>query len=337
MSRTGVIGVLVVGLFLLGVVGCGDGKPRDGAKTISVDGSSTVFPITEAAASEFQAEKKVKVTVGISGTGGGFKKFVRGETDVQDASRPILKEEMDEAKKNGIEYLELPIAFDAITIVVHKDNDWCKDISIDELKKMWSKDSQGKITKWSEIREGWPQEKFVLYGPGTDSGTFDYFTEAVNGKAKHCTTDFTPSEDDNVLVRGVAGNKYALAYFGYSYYPPNKDKLNAVAISWSKNKTKDPVLPSKDSILDGTYTPLSRPLFLYVNKKALDKPEVKEFVSFYLKNAARLSEKVKYVALPDEAYDVVKKRFEDVKTGTAFAGVPEVGMPIGDILKKEPK
>jgi len=308
MKRTGVIGAagLLIGLSLLPLAGCS----REKKKIISVDGSSTVFPVTEAVAEEFQKEKKnaIKVTVGISGTGGGFKKFVRGETDVQDASRPIDKKEMEDAKKNGIEYLELPICFDALSVVVSTKNDFCQDITIDELKKMWEPAAQGKVKKWSEIREGWPDKEFKLYGAGSDSGTFDYFTEAIVGKAKASRGDYTASEDDNVLVQGIVGDPYALGYFGYAYLAANTDKLRAVKIAWSKNKVKEPVGPSKETILDGTYNPLSRPLFIYVNRKSLeDKPEVAEFVRYYLDNVPRLSGKVKYVPLPDDENDAVKK------------------------------
>lgn len=337
MKRTGVIGVslLVAGLVLLSLVGCGPKK-----KMITIDGSSTVFPVTEAVAEEFQQEKKgaVRVTVGISGTGGGFKKFVRGETDIQDASRPILKEEIEQAKKNGIEYLELPICFDALSVVVSKKNDFLTEITVEELKKMWEPAAQDKVKKWSEINKDWPDKEFRLYGAGSDSGTFDYFTEAIVGKAKSSRGDYTGSEDDHVLVQGIASDPLALGYLPYSYLATNTDKLKPVAVKWSKNKVKEAVEPSEETILDGTYNPLSRPLFIYVNKKSLEtKPEVKEFVQYYLDNVSRLSAKVKYVALPDDAYPVIKKRFENMKVGTAFGGEPEVGLPIGDILKREPK
>ena len=306
---------------------------------VQIDGSSTVFPVSEAVAEEFQNSQggRVNVTVGISGTGGGFKKFTRGETDLSNASRPILKEEMETAKSNGIEFIELPICFDALTVVVHKDNDWVDHLTVDELKKMWDKDATGTVTTWSQIREGWPEEKFALFGAGSDSGTFDYFTEAINGKAKQSRGDYTASEDDNTLVQGVSGNKYALGYIPYAYYEPNQDKLKAVPISWSKNATPDPVMPSMENVLAGTYNPLSRPLFVYINKKSADKPEVKAYVEFLLENVGTLAKDVKYLPLPDAAYAMAKERFEKRVTGSVFGGVPEVGVKVEDLLAREAK
>src|ERR671911_2641879 len=253
---------------------------------IKIDGSSTVFPITEAVAEEYQKEKqgRVHVTVGISGTGGGFKKFVRGEIDVADASRPILADEMAQAKANGIEYIELPIAFDALTVVVNPQNNWVTSMTVAELKKVWEPEAQGKITHWNQIRPEWPNEKIALFGPGADSGTFDYFTEAIVGKAKSSRGDYTASEDDNVLVQGVEGNKYSLGYIPYAYFAPHSSRMKAVGIEWEKNKVQGPVMPSPENVLSGTYNPLSRPLFIYVSRKSIDKPEVKEFVDFYLKH-----------------------------------------------------
>ena len=310
-----------------------------GAGLIKIDGSSTVFPVTEAVAEEFQKAKqgKVHVTVGISGTGGGFKKFVRGEIDISDASRPILKEEMEQARANGIEYIELPVCFDALSVVVNPQNDWVSSITVEELKKIWEPEAQGKITNWNQIRSEWPNEKISLFGAGTDSGTFDYFTEAIVGKAKSSRGDYTASEDDNVLVQGVGGNKYALGYLGYAYYAPNTSKLKAVGIEWSKNAIKGPVMPSEETVIDGTYNPLSRPLFIYVNSKSVARPEVKEFVEFYLKNVPKLAADVRYVALPDTAYQMAQQRFSSMQTGTGFGGVPEVGLHIEELLKREPK
>src|SRR5688572_222576 len=275
--------------------GGGSGTRTGEAAVIKVDGSSTVFPITEAVAEEFQKEKggRVNVTVGISGTGGGFKKFVRGEIDVADASRPILAEEMAQAKTNGIDFIELPIAFDAIAVVVNPQNNWVTSMTVDELKKIWEPGAQGKITHWNQVRPEWPNEKIVLFGAGADSGTFDYFTEAVCGKAKASRGDYTASEDDNVLVQGVEGNKFALGYIPYAYYAPHQDKMKAVPVLWEKSATKEPVGPSMENVLKGKYNPLSRPLFIYVNKKsAQDKSEVKEFVQFYLENASLLAKQV---------------------------------------------
>lgn len=306
-------------------------------KLVKVDGSSTVYPVTEAVAEEYQAKYPgVKVTVGISGTGGGFKKFVRGEIDISEASRPILKDEMEKARSGGIEYIELPICFDALTVIINPANKWASTMDVADLKKIWEPKAQGKITRWNQVRPNWPNEKIVLFGPGTDSGTFDYFTEAVVGKAKSSRGDFTGSEDDNVLVQGVSGSKSALGYFGYAYYIANKDKLKAVAVSWNEKKVP-PTKPSLDTVLSGKYAPLSRPLFIYVNRKSAEKPEVRDFVDFYLDNVKELATEVKYLPLPDATYPKVVSRFKDRQIGTAFGGTPEVGLHVEDILKREPK
>jgi phosphate transport system substrate-binding protein len=300
-------------------------------KVIKIDGSSTVYPITEAVAEEFQATQKVKVTVGESGTGGGFKKFCRGETDIADASRPITTKEMDACKEAGIQYIELPIAYDGLTVVVNAKNDWVKSLSADDLKKIWNSGSS--IKNWKQVNAANPDKAMSLYGPGTASGTFDYFTEAINGKKGASRTDYTPSEDDNVLVQGVAGNAGGMAYFGYAYYEENKDKLRAIAISPKAGAAA--VMPSPETVKNGTYQPLSRPLFIYVNATAAAfKPEVKAFVSFYLENAPKLVQEVKYVPLPAEDYVAVKDHFKKMKPGTGFNGTPEVGVKITDLLSR---
>lgn len=306
-------------------------------KVIKIDGSSTVYPITEAVAEEFQKLKKgaVSVTVGISGSGGGFKKFCRGETDISNASRPILKKEIDVCREQGIEFIELPIAYDGLAVMVNPKNNWVKSLTVEDLKKMWEPSAQGKVTKWNQIRPEWPDAPLKLYGPGVDSGTFDYFTEAIVGKAKSSRGDFTSSEDDNVLVQGIAGDKNALGYFGLAYYEENKDKLKIVPIV--NPKTNKPVLPSMKTVMDGEYEPLSRPLFIYVNKKSAEKPEVKEFVEYYLKNASKLIKQVKYIPLPDKAYKLAQERFEKRKVGSMFGGSAEVGVKIEELLKKEEK
>ena len=302
---------------------------------VKIDGSSTVFPITEAVAEEFQRENKdTKVTVGISGTGGGFKKFVRGEIDIADASRPISEKEMADAKAAGIEYVELPIAFDALTVMVNPKNDWIKELKVEELKKIWSPEAQQKITKWNQVNSSWPDAPLTLYGAGSDSGTFDYFTEAINGKAKSSRGDYTASEDDNVLVQGIGNDKNALGYFGYAYYAENQDKLKAVPIV---NKQGKAVAPSPETVKDGSYNPLSRPIFIYVNKKSLEKPEVKQFVEFYLKNAPELVAEVKYVALPQPAYESASKRLAEQKAGTIFGGKEAVGITIEELFQRELK
>lgn len=303
--------------------------------TIKVDGSSTVFPITEAVAEEFQKSVggKTQVTVGISGTGGGFKKFCRGETDVQDASRPILQKELNACKEAGITFLELPVAFDALTVVVNPKNDWAKTLTVAQLKLIWSPESQGKITSWNQVDPKFPALPLKLYGAGSDSGTFDYFTEAVNGKAKSTRSDYTASEDDNVLVQGVSNDKGAIGYFGMAYYTENQSRLKAVAV----DNGKGGVLPSERTVMDGTYQPLSRPLFIYVSSKSLEKPEVKAFVEFYLKNVPTLAREVKYVPLPESAYKIGMERVQKKLVGTAFEGKESIGGKIDDLMKKPVK
>ena len=303
---------------------------------VKIDGSSTVFPITEAVAEEFQKAKKgsVRVTVGISGTGGGFKKFCRGEIDIADASRPIKASEMEECKKAGIKYIELPIAFDALTVVANPKNP-LSSISVADLKKMWEPEAQTKVTNWNQVNPAFPNQALKLYGPGTDSGTFEYFTEAVVGKAKSSRGDYTASEDDNVLVQGVSRDIGGIGYFGYAYYIENKDKLKALAISPAEGKPA--VAPSEEAVLSGTYQPLSRPIFIYVSAKSAEKPEIKEFVDFYLKNGAKLTKEVKYVPLSAADYQHAADNFKKMKTGTAFGGHSEVGVKISDLLKRDPK
>lgn len=304
-------------------------------KVIKIDGSSTVYPITEAVAEEFQKDKKgaVRVTVGISGTGGGFKKFCRGETDISDASRPITKKEILACDEAGIEFIELPIAYDGIAVMVNPKNEWVSAMSIAELKKIWEPEAQGRITRWDHVRPEWPKVPLNLYGPGVDSGTFDYFTEAIVGKSRASRGDFTASEDDNVLVQGIASDRGGIGFFGYAYYEENKDRLKLVAIDGGRG----PILPSEKSIRDGEYTPLSRPIFIYVNKKAAKRPEVRSFVEYYLKNASRLVKQVKYVPLPDAAYRLAEERFTHGVTGTVFGGELKVGVKIEDLLKLEKK
>jgi phosphate transport system substrate-binding protein len=304
-------------------------------QVVQIDGSSTVFPVTEAVAEEFQKSKKgsVKVTVGISGTGGGFKKFCRGETDISNASRPILKQEIEACKGSGVEFFELPVAYDALTVIVNPKNDWAPSMTVAELKKIWEPSAQGKVTTWNQVRPNWPNAPLKLFGAGADSGTFDYFTEAIVGKAKSSRGDFTASEDDNVLVQGVANDRNALGFFGFAYYIENQKKLKAVAVDGGKG----PVAPSAKTVEDGTYQPLSRPIFIYVSKKAIAKPEVKEFVEFYLKNAPALVKEVKYVALPAKAYTLGFEHLQKGKIGTVFGGEAEVGVKIDDLLKREAK
>ncbi len=307
------------------------------ANLVKADGSSTVYPVTEAVAEEFQKSKKnaIRVTVGVSGTGGGFKKFCRGETDVSNASRPIMKSEMDECAKLGIRYFELPVAFDALTIVINPKNTFLKQITVDELKKLWEPGAQGKVTRWNQINAAWPDQPIKLFGPGADSGTFDYFTEAVVGKAKSSRGDFTASEDDNVLVQGVSQDVGALGYFGFAYYAENQSRLKAVPVQGKGAKTA--VGPSMEAVLNGSYEPLSRPIFIYVNEKSYQKPEVREFVEYYMRHGSKLSKEVKYVPLPDRAYTLNLEHLKKGKLGSVFGGVPEVGITIEALMKREAK
>ena len=302
---------------------------------VKIDGSSTVYPITEAVAEEFQKLKKnsVKVTVGISGTGGGFKKFCRGGIDISNASRPILTKEMEECRGAGIKYIELPVAFDALTVVTHPGNKFLTQITVEELKKLWEPAAQGKITKWNQVNPAWPDAPIKLFGAGSDSGTFDYFTEAIVGKAKSSRGDFTASEDDNVLVQGVAGDVNAIGYFGYAYYAENTGKLKALPIV--EKDGKPGVLPSEATVLNGTYQPLARPIFIYVKARSLQKPEVKKFVDFYMANAAKMATEVKYVKLPEAIYKSNQEHMAKGKKGTVFGGKNEVGVRMEELVKRE--
>lgn len=305
--------------------------------TIKIDGSSTVYPITEAVAEEFgKTFSDVKVTVGISGTGGGFKKFCAGEIDIADASRPIKKEEIELCKTNGVQYVELPVAYDALTIVVNPKNTWAESMTIKELKKLWEPDAQGKITRWNQIRPTWPDQEIHLYGAGVDSGTYDYFTEAVVGKQHSSRGDFTSSEDDNVLVQGVAGDVNALGFFGMAYFLENQNKLRALKID-DENPANGagPQIPSSANVIAGNYQPLSRPLFVYVAQKSTDKPEVAEFINFYLNNVQTLANEVGYVQLPSGVNQLAKSRFANRTSGSIFAsGASQVGITLEELMKK---
>ena len=322
-------------LSLLGIAVLGTNIAH--AQVIKVDGSSTVYPITEAVAEEFQKAKKnaIKVTVGISGTGGGFKKFCRDETDIADASRPITKAEMELCKAAGVEYIEMPVAFDALTVVINPKNAFLKQATVAEMKMLWEPAAQGKIMKWNQINPAWPDAPVKLFGAGADSGTFEYFTEAMVGKAKSSRGDYTASEDDNVLVQGVSRDVNAIGYFGYAYYAENTGKLKALPIV--NPKTGKAVEPSAANVENGTYAPLSRPIFIYVKAKSLQKPEVKEFVEFYMKHGAALTKEVKYVPLPASAYAGNLEHVKKNKIGTVFGGQNEIGITIEDLMKREAK
>lgn len=315
------------------LAGCAERAER---VLISIDGSSTVYPVTEAVAEEFMDTRRgeVQVTVGVSGTGGGFKKFCRGETVISNASRPILEEEIAACKAAGVEYIELPVAFDALTVVIHPDNTWAEELTVAQLRTMWEPEAQGRINNWNQIDPSFPDAPLNLFGAGADSGTFDYFTEAVMGKAKSSRGDFTASEDDNVLVTGVAQDRNALGFFGYAYYEENASRLKAVRIKLDDDAPA--VAPSMQTVMDGTYQPMSRPIFIYVNAKAAaERPEVREFVEFYLTEAIDLIEEVKYIPLPPRAYELAREKFRAGKVGTVFQGHSEIGVRIEDLLQRE--
>src|SRR5262245_383282 len=306
--------------------------------TISIDGSSTVYPISEAVAEEFQkVNPRAKVTVGISGTGGGFKKFCSGETDISDASRPIKPTEVEACKAKGIEYIELPIAYDGLAVMVNPKNDWASCMTVKELKTLWEPEAQGKVTKWSQVRPGWPDKDIHLFGPGVDSGTYDYFTEAIVGKEHSSRGDFQSSEDDNVLVQGIANDPLALGFFGFAYYAENKNKLKLLGIDDEKPENgAGCIKPSAETVENGTYQPLSRPLFIYVKKSVATTPLIKAFVQFYLQNAQKLVRVVGYIPFPPDAYKLVEARFDKGVTGSLFEGKgSQVGVTIGDLLRRE--
>lgn len=308
------LGIAILALF---IVSCKSNNSKNTKSEklsgdIKIDGSSTVFPVTEAVAEEFRIDQPdVKVTIGVSGTGGGFKKFGRGETYISDASRPIKQKEIDLCKENGIDYLELSVAYDGLAVLINPENDWVDHFTVEELKKIWEPDAQGKITKWNQIRPEWPDKEIHLFGPGIASGTYDYFTEAVVGESGSSRGDFTASEDDNVLVQGIAGDKYGLGFFGLAYYEENKDKLALVAVDGGEG----PVKPSLETVSNGTYSPLSRPLFIYVSSLGAQKAEVRAFIDFYIENAALLSKDVGYVPMPEEEYIKQANKFEAFVAG----------------------
>lgn len=304
--------IIVFSAILLFSCGGGKSSENNGQQlkgAIKIDGSSTVYPITEAVAEEFRFDyPDVNITVGVSGTGGGFQKFGRGETDINDASRPIKDGEASDCKSNNISYVSLTVAFDGLAVVVNKENTWVDHITVDELKKIWEPAAQGEITRWSQIRADWPDEPFNLYGPGVASGTYDYFTEAIVGESGASRGDYTASEDDNVLVQGIAGDKNALGFFGLAYYEENQEMLKLVGVDPG---TGTPVTPSFETVKGGTYEPLSRPIFIYVSNKAAAREEVKTFVKFYLDNATELVQDVGYIPLPQEEYERGLKEFTD--------------------------
>jgi phosphate transport system substrate-binding protein len=326
----------------LALASCGGGNGNKSASStglsgeIRIDGSSTVFPLSEAVAEEFRgAEPEVRVTVGESGTGGGFKKFSRNEIDINDASRPISPEEVELCKAAGVEFIEIPVAYDGLAVVVSKENTFVDYLTVAELKKIWEPAAQGKIKTWNQVRPSFPNEPINLYGAGTASGTYDYFTEAIVGKAKSSRGDYNASEDDNVLVKGVSSDKNGLGYFGLAYYENNADKLKLVPIDDQNDSNgKGGILPSQETVSNGTYQPLARPEFIYVNAKSADRPEVKAFIKFYIENSADLAREIGYVPLPADVYPLIQSRMDKKVTGTVFGkGRNTVGVNMADLLK----
>jgi phosphate transport system substrate-binding protein len=295
-----------------------------------------VFPITEAVAEEFQKTNSAKVTIGVSGTGGGFKKFCAGEIAIAGASRPIKPTEEQACAASKIEFIELPVAYDGLAVITNPKNTWAKTLTVAELKKLWEPEAQGKLTKWSQIRTGFPDKEIHLFGPGVDSGTYDYFTKAVVGEEHKSRGDYTSSEDDNVLVTGVSRDIGGLGFFGLAYYEENKDKLSLVGIDdGNPDNGKGPILPSAQTVRDGTYQPLSRPIFIYVSKAAAARPEVKAFVDFYLTKGEELVKDARYVPLPVKAYELAHQRFSNNKVGSVFSGGSQVGVTVEALLARE--
>ena len=336
---------MLAGVVLCAVIAsaCGraDNTPREADNGLSgevrIDGSSTVFPISEAVAEEFQREHPdMRVTVGVSGTGGGFQKFCRGETDISDASRPIRAAEIEACRAAGIDYIELPIAYDGLAVVVNPKNTWATSMTTAELNTLWRPEAQGRITRWNQVRPSWPDREIRLFGAGVDSGTFDYFTEAINGKEKASRGDFTASEDDNVIVQGVSGDEAALGYLPLAYVEQNRSALKIVPIDDGKPENgTGPIEPSAETVRNGTYQPLSRPLFIYVARKSADRPEVQQLVESYFA-AAELLREVGYVELTPELYKLVQAHFADRRVGSAFeSGGSQVGLTIEELLLRE--
>lgn len=335
------VGPLLVVLFLAAAGGCRGGVRRDtggrhggATEIIAIDGSSTVYLITEAVAEEFRTQAETRVTIGVSGSGGGFKKLCLGEIAMTGASRPVKPSEVALCQEHGVSTIELPVAYDGIAVVVHPGNDWVDHLTVAELRRLWEPDAQDRVRRWSEIRTGWPDEEIHLFGPGVDSGTYDYFTKAIVGTEHASRGDFTSSEDDNVLVQGVARDRLALGFFGFAYYAENRDRLRLIPVDDGDPDNGDgPIAASLTSVEDGTYQPLSRPVFLYVSRDAADRPEVEAFVTYYLQHAGTLASEVGYIALPARAYDLSLQRFERRVEGSIFDhGGAQVGVTVEQLL-----
>ena len=338
--------VMTAGILSLALVACGGEDPtavptqssatRAPSPALSgdleIDGSSTAYPITEAMAEEFGVLTggNVRVVVGVSGTGGGFKKFCAGETAISDASRPVTQKEVDLCAEAGIDFVEIPVAIDGLSVMVNPSNDFVDCMTTDELHTLWAPEAEDTGMTWSQVRDGWPDREVRLYGPGVDSGTFDYFTETVNGESQASRGDFLASEDDNVLVTGISGDPNGLGYFGYAYYAENKDKLKIVPIDGGDGC----VTPTGETINNGSYAPLSRPLFIYVRSDVLEEPHIKAFVEFYLSEESRaLVSEVGYIPFPDKVYELALAKFRNGVTGAAFGGDARMSGTIQEVLQ----
>jgi phosphate transport system substrate-binding protein len=318
---------------------CGGGASigDSSASLIRLDGSSTVYPISEAVAEEFQiAHQGMRVTVGVSGTGGGFQKFCAGETDITNASRPIKSVEVETCAAAGIAFTELPVAYDGLAVVVHPANTWVDHVTVAELRTIWAPEAQGTVLKWSDVRPGWPDRELHLFGAGVDSGTYDYFTEAIVGQEGASRGDFTASEDDNVLVQGVSTDETALGFFGFEYFDQNRSRLKLVPVDDGRDDNgSGPIAPSPETVRNGTYQPLSRPLFIYLSHPSLERPEVRAFIDFYLSEGASLIEEVGSIPFNAEEYALVRARYEQRVPGSLFTGGSQVGVTIDDLLSRE--
>jgi phosphate transport system substrate-binding protein len=312
-----------------------DISAANSSSSINIDGSSTVYPLTDEVAKELQFEQgeaAPNITIDFSGTGGGFKKFCAGETDINNASRPILKAEMEICKANGVEYIEIPVAFDALTVVVHPENDWANDITVAELKAMWEPAAEGEVIQWSQVRSDWPNQPLSLHGADVESGTYDYFTEAIVGEAQASRSDYTAQSDDDLIVRAVRQDPNSLGFFGYAYYNENRSQLKALAI----DSGDGPITPSDETVQSGEYQPLTRPLFIYVNADALaSNPDLQAFVEYYLLNARFLVEVVGYTPLPNEAYNIASEHVAEKRIGTAFGGQAPTDLTLEQLVQTE--
>ncbi|MCC7542287.1 MAG: PstS family phosphate ABC transporter substrate-binding protein [Deltaproteobacteria bacterium] len=340
-ARFGGFSTVCAAVSLIGALGCGRGPTGEGGSSgavITIDGSSTVYPISEAVAEEFQSKNAgSRVTVGRSGTGGGFQKLCRGEIAIAGASRPITAAEIEACRRANVEWIELPVAYDGLAVVVNPQNTWATSITVAELKRMWEPEAQARVMRWSQVREGWPDEPLRLFGAGVDSGTYDYFTKAIVGREHASRGDYTSSEDDNVLVQGIAGDRLAIGFFGLAYYEENRSRLRVVPVDdGDASNGAGPITPSQDTVSRGTYQPLARPIFVYVRKAALaSDAALARFVEFYVQNAGRLAPETGYVPLPARAYELAAARLRARTTGSLFSGGSQIGVTIEQLLARE--